>query len=177
MTLKHLLFAALVFVTSLCVAQTHYVNEGDSNLIKIIEGPYGHHGTMISYVFKDSLGDGTWVLTYGQDSTKPQIICTFKNKQRNGLYQRYDTSGNLTLNSVNEHNRVVGLTQYYYQRKPTYECFEPEDFNDIDDSNCFCRTFGEDGKWAYASRKKKRCFKHKLKLEKKRLAQSTEQPF
>ncbi|MFT5724585.1 MAG: hypothetical protein ACI9JN_001704 [Bacteroidia bacterium] len=174
--MKYLLLLFFTTITTVGLGQNHYVNESDTNFIHsdtiTIYG--GHHGTSIFYYFKDSLADGKWILTYDSDSTRPQHIYTFKNKQRNGQSYRYDREGGLSMDGYYINDILVHHTTYYFG-KITWECLGNfsiscdgtiirEAFNRRDKLNYDCRSM-KNGSWVYSSRKKKRWFLKRLKAE------------
>ena len=178
---KHILIAALVFISSQSVAQTHYISSNDTtNVIRIDTFDTGIHGLEFWHYFEDSLEDGIWHLLYGEDTSHPRMICTFKNQKRNGIFQAYDTDGILSMDGFYKNDTLVHVV-YYYLGNVTRECLEHDlddlaplysdmtskDFYNLNKKQCNCRSI-KDGNWVYSSRKKKRCFLKRLKAERHR---------
>ncbi len=149
------------------IGQNHYVSIADSTFV--VADTFMKttmHGPVIFHDLKDSLKDGKWVLCYDGDSTKPALICSFKNKLRNGEVLSYDTAGNLSMAGHYHNGFRVGYTRYYYLGNLIQECIENSDEKY---SNCCCRGTNKNGKITYSSRKHKRTFRKCMKMEKIRI--------
>ena len=173
--MKYILISIFTTITTLGFGQNHYVSTNDTTDVSRIDTfDTGIHGYDISYHFKDSLANGTWHLLYGEDTSRPRRICTFKNQKRNGVNLAYNRDGQMTMDAYYINDTIVHIV-YYYNGKITMECLKYalgeltevvtlKDFEHATRKECRCRSMKE-GEWHYSSRKRKRCFLKRLKDE------------